>query len=252
MVQIGLGALAGLTSEVVAETKKEGVFTKFPIGSSFKVRVLGVEDVASFLNYGIYGVVDSFVAKNPPTVNERGFVVDNLTVWDKASKFLYDKAAKATTEAQAEELRKEAGKYRAKTRAIMAFIDLDTNLPIFVDVSQAQFKVIYGVITKNAKKLDKKAFELEKSGSGTSTTVSLTMLDLDDEDDITEKQRENFKSWDGKSIDPSGFEGLNYEADEAQQIAFLRQGKFDPALIGYTENGVEGGSTEEDDEVLPF
>lgn len=250
MVQIGLGALAGLESNT--EETSSGSFAKFSSGTSYKVRVVGVEDVASFQNYGIFKEVNSFVAKNPATVNERGFAVDNLTVWDKASKFLYDKAAKATTEAQAEELRKEAGKYRAKTRAIMAFIDLDTNLPIFVDVSQAQFKVIYGVITKNAKKLDKKAFELEKSGSGTSTTVSLTMLDLDDEDDITEKQRENFKSWDGKSIDPSGFEGLNYEADEAQQIAFLRQGKFDPALIGYTENSVVDADAEDDDEVLPF
>lgn len=249
MVQIGLGALAGLET---AEETESGSFAKFSSDTSYKVRVMGVEDVASFQNYGIFKEVNSFVAKEPSTVNAQGFAVDNLTVWDKAAKYLYDKAAKAPTEEQAKDIKAEAGKYRAKTRAIMAFIDLDTNLPIFVDVSQAQFKVIYGVITKQAKKLDKKAFELEKSGSGTSTVVSLTMLDLDDDDDISEKQRENFKSWDGKSIDPSGFEGLNYEADESQQIEFLRQGKFDPALIGYdtpfgTSN--DSGLTDED---LPF
>lgn len=65
-------------------------FAKFSVGSSYKVRVLGTEDLMQYFGYGVYKKVNTFVAKNPSTRNEKGFVVSDHTPWDLAEKYHRD------------------------------------------------------------------------------------------------------------------------------------------------------------------
>lgn len=226
-------------------------FTSFKSGTSFKVRILGMTDFIHFRSYGIFKQVNSFSAKNPATYNAKGYPVDNLGAWDKAANH-YSKLAFDTTDSEKQkELRNEAYKYRAKERFAMGFIDLDTGLPIILDVSKAQALSIHTIIRKNEKKLGKVAFELEKNGQGTSTTVLLSPLSLDPEDDeLNDKQRANYTKYDDKQFDMTLFEGLLFEADETEQLKLLTQAGFDIALIGAAKSADTPADTEEDE--LPF
>jgi hypothetical protein len=141
------------------------------------------------------------------------------------------KAEDAGQSAKAEEYKAEAGKYRAKERYAFGFIDLETGEPIIVDLSRKQAQGVHAVITKYEKKLGKLAFELSKNGSSTSTVVSLSPV-IDMDDDLTDKERENFAKQDEKMFDMTLFDGLLYEADEKQQIENLVAAGFDITLIG--------------------
>lgn len=240
--QAGADALDVLNTTNDGGNKTE--FTSFKSGTTYFVKVLGTADLITFYSYGIFKQVNSFVAKNPSKKTANGFPIEDLTPWDKAYKYHKD-----LSEDFSDAHGQEASKYRPKQRFAMGFYDLDSGEPIIIDVSKAQAQAIHGAITKFEKRLGKLAFELSKQGSGTNTTVSLTPV-LDMDEDLTDKQRANFDKA-PESFDMSLFDGLLYEADEAEQVELLEKAGFDVSLIGYskTEQTESTGPTEED---LPF
>jgi hypothetical protein len=232
--QSGADALNSLNASNEGGNASSAEFASFKTGTTYKVRVLGTADLIRFYSYGIFKKVNSFVAKNPSVKNAKGFAESNFTPWDLASNYYSDlkrKAEDAGQSAKAEEYKAEAGKYRAKERYALGFIDLETGEPIIVDLSRKQAQGVHAVIKKYEKKLGKLAFELSKSGSSTSTVVSLSPV-IDMDDDLTDKERENFAKQDEKTFDMTLFDGLLYEADEKQQIENLVAAGFDITLIG--------------------
>ena len=222
-------------------------FAPFKSGTSYRVRIMTPNDLIAYYGYSIFKVVNTFVAQKPSKLNAKGFPEKDLTLWDKAAQYYSDLAFKAQSEDEKQELRKQAGLYRGSTRFVFGFIDLDTGLPIYIDLSKKQALAVHSVITKNAAKLGKKAFELEKTGQSTSTQVMLSPLDLDD---LNAKQAANFEKVEGFAS--FSFDGLLYESDEAQQAEDLRKAGFDLSLIGYGD-GVEAPAAEQESkEPFPF
>lgn len=211
-------------------------FTSLAKGNTYKVRALGLTDFITFRSYGIFKVINSFTPEKLPVLNAKGFPVENLTPWDKASDYYVKKMFDETDEAKKKSLGEEAAKYRGKQRFAMGFIDLETGEPVVFDLSKNQALAVHAVLKKNAAKLDKKAFEIEKSGSGNSTTVLLTPLDLDE---LTEKEQSNFAKYEGKSFEGENFDGLIYVANEEEQKQFLTQAGFDLGLIGLSVSKTE-------------
>lgn len=236
--QAGADALDALNQSDDGGSKTE--FSPFKSGTTYYVKVLGTADLISFFSYGIYKQVNSFVAKNPSKKSAKGYPIENLTPWDLAWKYHRD-----LSEDFSDHHGQEAAKYRAKQRFAMGFFDLDSGEPIVIDVSKNQAQAIHGAIKKFEKRLGKTAFELSKQGSGTNTTVSLTPV-LDMDEDLTDKQRANFDKAPAE-FDMSLFDGLLYEADEAEQIELLDKAGFDVTLIGYEKpqagNAEEGGDS---------
>jgi hypothetical protein len=222
-------------------------FASFKSGTTYKVRVMGTADLISFYSYGVFKKVNSFVAKNPSIKNSRGFAESNLTPWDLASKYYSDlkrKAEEAGQTAKVEEYKAEAGKYRAKERYALGFIDLATGEPIIVDLSKKQAQAVHAVIKKYENKLGKLAFELSKTGSSTSTVVSLSPV-IDMNEDLRPSELEKFKEYDGKTFDMTLFNGILFEADEKQQVENLVAAGFDITLIGLSIGASEGPSDNE-------
>lgn len=246
----GLDALNELNKE--EGSNNEATFTSFKTGSTFKVKVLGTDNLIQFYSYGIFRVVNSFVAKNPSKKSAKGYPVDNLTPFDLA--WLYHKnLSKDFSDKHGQ----EASKYRCKQRFAVGFFDLSAGEPIIVDVSKPQAQAIFGTIKKYENKLGKLAFELSKQGSGTGTTVSLTPI-IDMDEDLSDKERENFAKA-PEAFDMKLFEGLLYEADENEMIENLVKAGFDVSLIGLeakrngTADDVEPTiDIEDEDEELPF
>jgi len=200
-------------------------FSSFKSGDVHFIKVLGTSDLIQFFSYGIFGKVNSFVAANPSEKSAKGFPTDNHTPWDLAFKYHRDKSSDFN-----DKHGQESGKYKPKQRFAMGFYDLDSGEQIIVDVSRNQAQAIHGTVKKYKIKLGKLAFELTKEGSGTSTTVSLTPV-LDFDEDLTDKQKENYSKSPGE-FDMSLFDGILYEAEEDEQITLLNQAGFDVSLIG--------------------
>lgn len=230
-------------------------WTQLRVGETFKVRVMGTRDFMAFYSYGIFKKVNSFVAKNPCKRNAKGYPESDLTPWDLACDYHQKRAFDAMekgNEAVYKEERANASLYRGKQRFGFGFIDLATGKPIVIDISKTQAQTVLKVIDKYAKKLDKLAFELSKTGSGTKVTVNLTPF-IDFEDDLTDKEQANFHKWDDKNFDPNNFEGLLYEMDDKEQVAMLKQVGFDVSLIGLGGTQAEDVDIEElEDEEIPF
>lgn len=201
-------------------------FTSLKSGTTIKVKVVDKQAVQMAYSYSIYKKVKSFVAKDPSTRDKFGNAKDNLTPWDKAAAYY-----KAKSEVYTDAMGVEASKYRAKARFAFAFYSLEEGKVIIVDLSKNQAQSIAAAITKYEKKLDKLAFELAKEGEGTSTKVSLSPI-LDMDDDLTDKERENFAKA-PTEIPSSTFDGIWYEQDETQMVELLKQAGFDVTLIGY-------------------
>lgn len=234
--KIGADALAPTTGDNGGSTS---LLTPFPSGTTFKVRVktneVGVYDaVVEYFGYGVYKKVNTFVPKNPAERNAKGYVTGNPTVWDRASEMLYAdaKAAKeAGDAAKEEELKKEAALYKGKRKYLLAFANLETGEDIIVDLTPKQKEGVIAVITKYAKKLDKLAFELSKTGESTGTVVTLSPL-LDFDEDLTEKERENFAKAGEKPFDFAEFDNTLYVADEEEQVKNLVIAGFDISRLG--------------------
>lgn len=217
-------------------------FATFKSGTEYVVKVLGTADISQFFNYGIFDKkVSSFVAKNPSKKSAKGNPVEDLTPFDLAWKYHADKS-----EEFGDTHSTEAYKYKPKMRFAMGFFDLDSGEQIVIDVSKNQAQAIHGSIKKNENKLNKKAFTLSKEGKGQSTVVTLMPEDLED---LSDEQRKNFDNTPSE-FDTSLFEGLSYEADEAEQLQKLQQAGFDITLIGYSQEDVK--QSENGDESSPL
>lgn len=240
----GLDALNALETE---NNSGDMEFYSLRSGSSVKVRVLGLQDLIRFRSYGIFKQINSFVAEKPSEYSAKGFPPrDSEVPWDKAFNYYSELAFAEDNEKVQKELRAEGRKYLGKERFALGLIDLETGLPIVIDMSKKQAKSVHSVFKKNEKKLGTKAFEIEKSGSGTDTVVTATSLDMDD---LTDKEAKNFDKYDGEEFDMSLFDDLLYTADEKEQLEFLTQAGFDITLIGYSvgEGGEENGGDSDED-----
>ena len=218
----GLDALEALVNG--GEDSVENKFTSFKSGDTRKVKVIALGDVKEALTYSIFKVVNTFSPETPPKLSRKGFPVENLTPFDLAWQYHQDQSTEFGDKAS-----QEAGKYRIKQRFAFGFYDLDEKEMIVIDFSKKQATTLYGVLKKQADKLDKRAFELEKSGTGTNTTVSLTPEPLDD---LTDAQQKAFEEA-PEEFDKSLFENLYYVMDEEQQLEALTKAGFDVTLIGF-------------------
>lgn len=240
----GIDALNALETE---DNSGDMEFYSLRSGTAVKVRVLGLQDLIRFRSYGIFKQINSFVAENPSEYSAKGYPArDSEVPWDKAFNYYSELAFAEDNEKVQKELRAEGRKYLGKERFALGLINLETGLPIIIDMSKKQAKSVHSVFKKNEKKLGTKAFEIEKSGSGTDTVVTATSLDMDD---LTDKEAKNFDKYDGKEFDMTLFDDLLYTADEKEQLEFLTQAGFDITLIGYSEGEggeASGGDSDED------
>lgn len=242
---------------------KESPITSFKSGSTYKVGVKSINDVAEYYGYSIFGKVSTFVPKNPAQRNAKGFVTANPTVWDRASELLYADA-KAAEEAGASEgdvkpIKDMAYLLKGKKRYLRAFYDLTTGKDIVVDLSPNQEKVIKSAIEENIDDLDVVAFKLSKKGTGQSAVVSLNAI-VKPERDLTEEERANFAKIGEQPFDLADFETCLYVADEEEQIKNLVIAGFDIARLGLSigagasNASTTGASASDDisDDNLPF
>lgn len=250
----------GSEAVAAATAEKDGggsALVAFPSGTTLKVRVKSVDDSAEYYGYSIFKKVNTFVPKEPAQRNAKGFITGNPTIWDRAAEYYYGlakQAREAGDEAAAKEYSDSAYLYKGKPRYLIGFGSLETGEDIVVDLSAKQAKTIFAAIQKYAKKLDKIAFELSKSGSSTDTAVTLTPI-LDMDEDLTEQERANFVKCGEKPFDFALFDDCLYIADEQEQIKNLVVAGFDIGLLGLTLGaGANTSDTpiEIKDEDLPF
>ncbi|GAA0840628.1 hypothetical protein GCM10008915_36570 [Bifidobacterium pullorum subsp. gallinarum] len=221
--------------------EKESPIQSFKSGSTYKVGVKSINDVAEYYGYGMFGKVNTFVPKNPAVRNAKGFVQSDHTVWDKAADLLYADANAAkeagASEDAVKEITSEAYLYKGKKRYLRAFYDLTTGKDIVVDLSPKQEQTLKSVIEDNADDLDVIAFKLAKKGSGTSAVVSLNAI-VKMERDLTDEERANFAKLGDEPFDLAEFETCLYVADEDEQVKNLVIAGFDIARLGLSIGAV--------------
>jgi hypothetical protein len=215
--------------------------TSFKTGTTFKVGIKSVDDVAEYYGYGSFGRgVKTFVPKDAPTRNARGYIDANPSVWDRAADALYADVKElkeaGAAEADIKAVSDEASIFRGKKRYLRAFYDLTTGKDIVVDLSPNQEALIAGAIRENAEDLDSIAFKLAKKGKGKDTTVSLTAI-IKMERDLTEDERANFTKLGDAPFDMETLESCLYVADEAEQVKNLVIAGFDIGRLGLTYGG---------------
>lgn len=226
-----------VNSAATNEGGADSPIVSFKSGTTFKVGVKSITNVAEYYGYGIYKKVNTFVPKNPAQRNAKGFITGNPTVWDRAADYLYVQA-KAAKEAGAsdsavKEITDQAYLYKGKPRFLRAFFDLTTGKDIVVDLSPNQEKVIKAAIEENAEDLDALAFKLTKKGEGTGAVVSLSVI-VKMERDLTPEERANFGKLADAPFDMESFESCLYLADETEQIKNLVVAGFDIGILGLT------------------
>lgn len=214
---------------------KESPIQSFKSGTTYKVGVKSINDVAEYYGYSIFGKVNTFVPKNPAVRNAKGYVESNPSVWDQASALLYADANSAKEAGASEDdvkaITDEAYLYKGKKRYLRAFYDLTTGRDIVIDVSPKQEAVLKSVIEDNIEDLDVIAFKLAKKGSGQAATVSLNAI-VKMERDLTDEERANFEKLGDAPFDLADFETCLYVADEDEQVKNLVIAGFDIARLG--------------------
>lgn len=239
---------------------KESPIVSFKTGTTLKVGVKSVYDVAEYYGYGLYkkggGGVSTFVPKNAAVRNARGFIESNPSLWDRAADTLYSDAKKAEEagagEAEIKAIRDEAYLYRGKQRFLRAFTDLTTGKDVVIDFSPAQERIVKAVIEENADDLDAIAFKLSKKGEGKNAVVSLSAI-VKMERDLTEEERANFAKLGDAPFDLESFESCLYVADEAEQTKNLVIAGFDIARLGLSIGATpNAGSTPSNEESTPI
>lgn len=255
----GSEAVAAATAE---KDTKGSAIVSFNGGTTLKVRVKSVEDTAEYYGYGMFGKVNTFVPKQPAERNAKGFITANPTVWDRAADHYYGlaKAAKDRGDEAEEKKAKDAAYlFKGKPRYLIGLGSIETGEDIVVDLTAKQGKTVIAAMQKYAKKLDKVAFELSKTGSSTDTVVTLTPI-LDMDEDLTDQERSNFTRCGEKPFDFALFDDCLYLADETEQIKNLVIAGFDIGILGLTLGaGANANNTQGDgkpieisDDDLPF
>lgn|GEM_PF-3435242 len=233
----------------------------FKTGTTLKVGVKSVNDVAEYYGYGLYkkggGGVQTFVPKQQSQRNAKGFVTGNPTVWDRAAEALYADAKAAeesgAAEADVKSIRETAGLFRGKQRFLRAFYDLTTGKDIVVDLSPHQERVVKAAIEENVDDLDVIPFKLAKKGEGKNAVVSLSPIVKVDRD-LTDEERANFAKISEAPFDLQSFETCLYVADEAEQTKNLVIAGFDIARLGLSIGAaaISGSSGVPADESVPI
>jgi hypothetical protein len=234
---------------------KDSPIVSFKSGSTFKVGVKSIADVAEYYGYSIYKKVNTFVPKNPAERNAKGYITANPTVWDRAAELLYAEANAAkeagASEADVKLITDEAYLYRGKPRFLRAFFDLTTGKDIVVDLSPKQEKTLKDVIAENADDLDSIAFKLTKKGEGTGAVVALAAIVKMDRD-LTPEERANFAKIGDVPFDMESLETCLYVADEAEQIKNLVIAGFDIGRLGLTYGGDNNAKQPAEEDVKPI
>jgi len=248
----GLDALNALTTTPDSGSKSNNEITPFQSGDKRIIKIISKGDVQRAYAYRhAKKGVNSFIAKNPSDKSEKGYVTGNPTSWDKVANYYRKKSEKFGDDSS-----QLAYVYSAKARWVFAFYDLTDGKVVLIDFTGKQAREkIATVITKYEKKLDKLAFELTKEGDGLNTVVTLSPI-IDMDDDLTDKQRDNFEKA-PESIDHSVFNGIWFEKSDEEMVTLLRQTGFDISLIGLgdapsTQNETGEDTPIEDEEPLPF
>lgn len=229
---------------------KESPIVPFKSGTTYKVGVKSINDVAEYYGYGMFGKVNTFVPKNPPVRNAKGFVQSGHSVWDRASELLYAdvKAAKdaGKSDDDVKDVKDLAYQLKGKKRYLRAFYDLTTGADIVVDLSPNQESVIKSAIDDNKDDLDVIAFKLAKKGTGQSASVSLSAI-IKQERDLTEEERANFAKLGDAPFDLADFETCLYVADEEEQTKNLVIAGFDIGRLGLSIGANAGSSAPAND-----
>ncbi|NOU98438.1 hypothetical protein [Paenibacillus planticolens] len=254
-----VGADAVNSAVLADKGAKDSPIVSLKSGTTFKVGVKSIADVAEYYGYGFYkkggGGVQTFVPKNPAERNAKGYVTGNPTTWDRAAELLYTEANAAkeagASEADVKKLTDAAYIYRGKPRFLRAFFDLDTGKDIVIDFTPNQEKTIKAVIVKYGKKLDNLAFELSKTGDSTAAVVSLSPI-IDMDEDLTDKQRENFAKLSAAPFDLASFETCLYVADEAEQVKNLVIAGFDIGRLVLTYGGESSAPKQPEADAKPI
>jgi|SRR5690625_869107 len=225
-VTYGLDAISALNDEGSSGSNGPE-FTSFKSGTTFKVKVLGIHDLSAEYTYGIFKKVNSFAATKPSRKSAKGNPIGDYTPWDLAWKYHKDKS-----DDWQDEHGQEASKYRPSQRFAFGFIDLETGEPIIIDLSKKQGQVVYPVIQRNEKRLDKRYFELSKTGTGMNTVVMMSAEDLED---LTDKEREHFDNA-PKEFDKEALQKVWIRKTKEEQVELLKEAGFDVSLIGFDPN----------------
>lgn len=225
---------------------KDSPIVSFKSGTTFKVGVKSVNDVAEYYGYGMFGKVNTFVPKNPATRNKNGYVDADPTQWDAAAALLYKDAEEAKKAGASEDAVKvftdEAYLYKGKKRYLRAFYDLTTGKDIVVDLSPKQETTLKATIDDNIEDLDVIAFKLSKKGAGTNAVVALSAI-VKMERDLTDEERANFANIGETPFDLASFETCLYVADEAEQTKNLVIAGFDIGRLGLSIGASNVSST---------
>lgn len=226
MSYISAKGKAAAESATAENTKKDYSESLVKLKSG-DTKFVKLPDAESFVEYLAASIFKVFYT----TPVEPG---NNL--YEKAAKALFAKGDEASTEA--------ARAINPKPRYLFGFIDLDSGKPVVVDFTKNQAKVLIAAIEKYAKKVDKVAFELSKTGKSTETVVSLTPV-LDMDEDLTETQRKHFdeavKS--GAKVEDEIYENVLYVKKPEEQAedlhAFAQKFGVDLAELGVDVGGNE-------------
>lgn len=221
---------------------KKHSFTSLKSGTTLKVRVKGLTrsgltDIATYFGYGIYKQVDTFVPKNDPIRDARGFVTANHSPWDLASKYFYELGFKAEdagkSEAEVKKLKESGYRYKGKKRVMVGLYDLTSGKDIVIDVSPKQHSAIKNSLIDYLEddQYKEMAFKISKKGDGTDTVVTVTPI-INVAKGLTDEEKENFEASADEPFNDAIFDGILYEADDAEQIEFLQKDGFDVGLIG--------------------
>lgn len=224
MTQVITGSDALDALQASDESAANNEFTYLRSGDEITVKVPGLNIISAFVYGSFSKKIYSFVAENESEKSQRGFPVKNLTPFDKAWKHFKDQS-----DDWQDEMSQEAGHYRCQRKFTIGFYDLDKGVPIMIEFTRNQAKVIVDTIKKYEKRLDQFAFELRKQGTGTNTTVSLSLIPVIE--DLTDKQQKNFAEL-PNDFEASNFEGLYYVMADDEQIKTLDRVGFDVSLVG--------------------
>lgn len=218
-------------------------FKKFNVGTSYTVMIPNISKVEgefkpammSFFNYGIFNVVDSFVAETPSKKSDKGYPVDDLTPWDMAWKYHQDLSKKfQDTHSTAAQL------YRVKHRYALEFIDLASGERIIIDVSKPQALVLYAAMKEFEEQLDSYAFKVSKAAKG---VVTLTpVLGKLTPEQTAFKAEADLKG--PTTLTPK----MLYKRDTDDMIRALVTAEFDISLIGLTPPPPKKKDDDEEDE----
>lgn len=221
-VLTGTDALDALNEGTEETSNNE--FTYLKSGTTFYVKVPGINMISRYV-YGSFAKnIYSFVAEEESKKSDRGFPTDNLTPFDKA--YLHHKDQSLDWQ---DEQAGEANNYRATRKFTLGFYNLDTGEPIMVEFTRNQANTIVETIKKYENRLDQFAFELSKQGKQRDTTVSLSLIPI--LEDLTETQQKHFAELPNE-FDAKNFEGLHYVMSTDEQIEKLIEVGFDVSLIG--------------------